>query len=161
MSGTVALVRWPVQWAALEDMQDFASRYCKRRFPGDVGDRARVVSHELLENAVRFATVGSDLEFEIRDLLTGFEVRVSNDAVDSRMAILRKRIAETRDGDADEAYRRALRKLLVDASDPKLVNIGIGLLRARYEANVDFSVAATGRRVTVTATGTSARAGRQ
>ena len=157
MSGTVVLVRWIVQWAALEDMQDFASRYCKRRFAGDLGDRARIVSHELLENAVRFATVGDDLEYEIRDRPSGFEIRVTNDAVDSRIAILRKRIIEMREGDADDAYRKALRKLLSDASDAKVANAGIGLLRARYEASVDFNVAVTGRSVTVIATANSNR----
>lgn len=157
MPQTVALVRWPVEWEALEDMQTFASRFAARRFASDLGDRARIASHELLENAVRYATAGSEVEYEVRDVGSGFEIRVTNAAVESRVALLRKRVADLADGDTGDSYRRALRRVFDQTSEQSNSggSGGLGLLRVRHEAAVDISIEVESKRVTVVALGRS------
>jgi hypothetical protein len=150
-SSWVVYVRWAVDWAALEEMQDFAGKYCHRRYGADLGDRARLAVHELLENAVRYALSGSEVAFALRDIDAGFEARVENDSVESRISLLRKHIQEVQSPNPAEVYQRALRKLLTDSPDG--IGGGLGLLRARNEANVDLALEVSGRRVTMIATG--------
>lgn len=150
-----AFVRWAVAWDALDDMQDFATRYCRRRWSGDLADRARLAACELLENAVRYATAGSEVALTIVDTAIGFELRVTNDAVESRVALLRKRIEETSSPGAGDAYRKALRKLLSETGEHSAAS-GLGLLRLRHEAGVDLALEVQGKKTTVIATATSA-----
>jgi hypothetical protein len=147
----VAFVRWSVDWDALDDMQAFASRYVRRRWPGELADRARVSACELLENAVRYATAGGTVDLSLLDHATGFEVRVANDAVPARQQILRKCIQDCAHDDATEQYRRSLRRLLTDTEGAS--NASLGLLRIRCEAAVELAVQVEGKRVTVVATG--------
>ena len=153
---TVVLVRWAVEWwEALNDMQDFASSYCARRFSGDLGDRARMASNELLENAVRYAIPGSEVVYEVRELKNGFAICVSNEAVSSRIVWLEKRISELRIAHSEDAYRAAVRRL-IETGD-RGIGGGLGLLRVRHEANVELSVTVTGKHVTVMAVGETTR----
>jgi hypothetical protein len=149
---TVVHVSWAVEWwDALKEMQEFASTYCARRFPGELGDRARLASNELLENAVRYATPGSEVVYEVLDLRGGFGVRVVNDAVASRIPWLRRRIEELAAPDSQSAYRSAVRRL-VETGDRGLGG-GLGLVRVRHEAAVELAIDISGSRVAVTATG--------
>jgi anti-sigma regulatory factor (Ser/Thr protein kinase) len=152
----VAMVRWSVEWEALEDIQHFAERYLQRRLPKDSAERARFASLELLENAVRYACAGGEVTYEVYVTPSGFEIRVTNEAVDSRVAILKKRVEQLAEGNVAETYKRALRKLL-EPAEPRGSG-GLGLLRVRHEANVEVSLEVEGRRVTVIAIGESSYA---
>lgn len=147
----VAQVRWPVEWEALDDMQAFATRYARRRWGGELGERARLGACELLENAVRYATAGSSIELDLVDRLGAFEVRVTNVSVPSRQVLLRRHVESLAAEDAGAAYRRALRRLLVEPETEGTSRLG--LLRLRHEAGLDIAVRVDGKRVTVIATG--------
>jgi hypothetical protein len=151
LNDTLALVRWPSEWEALEEMQDFARHFFRRHFSSDLADRGRIAANELFENACRYATAGHHVAIEIRGDSTGFTLRVTNEAVEARVALLRKRIADIAGGDATASYHRALRRLLDENSDVG-AGAGLGLLRARVEAAVDLELEQEGRRITVIAT---------
>jgi hypothetical protein len=151
LSDILAHVRWPVEWQALEDMQEVTSRIIRRRFTGDLADRGRFAAQELLENAVRYAIAGGEITVDVRESALGLELRVTNDAVASRMALLRKRIVEVSTGEPAVPYERALRRLIVGPTDPSAAAAGLGLLRVRHEADAQLELQTDHRRVTVIA----------
>jgi hypothetical protein len=150
LAALLAFVRWPVAWDALGEMETFAEHFLRRRFSAELAERGRMAANELLENACRYAIAGGEVALEVRDAGSGFEIRVTNDAVESRVAILRKRIDEIAGDDGHDAYKRALRKLM---NEPEgAVSSGLGLLRARQEAGVGIALEVNGKQVTVIAT---------
>jgi hypothetical protein len=150
-------VTWPAHWEALGDIQDFASRYVRRHWSGELAERVRMSASELVDNAMRYATASTDIRLVIVDVPGGFALEVTNDAVESRIVILRKRVQETVAEDASGRYGNALRRLV---SSPGTPAIGLGLLRLRHEARVDLSVVSDGRRVIVSARGKELEPGR-
>lgn len=152
MTIPVVMIRFRGEPDAITDVQGFLGRHLLRVFAGDLGERARIAAYELVENAGRYSTAGSDIDLEVLDTGNGFSVKVSNDAVGARVAMLRRQIETAAQLETTEQYARALRRHIETKAD-NMMRIGFGLLRARHDAIVELSLAVDDRRVVVLAKG--------
>jgi hypothetical protein len=130
------------------DVGSFAGRLANRMFAGETGQRARIAAHELIENAGRFAAAATEIVVELLSDQGAFELRVSNVALGSRIALLKQQVALAQSIEDTGHYAKLIRAR-IGAHDGQ----GLGLLRVRHDAMVELAVELDGPRVTVTAHG--------
>jgi hypothetical protein len=160
-------VCFPSDTDCVTDVVGFTARHAARMFVGDLGQRARIATHEIVENAGKFSSATGEILLELFADGAGFDLRVSNDALGSRIAILRRQVELAQTIDTTEQYARLMRKHLDTRNEPSTLTPGIGLFRVRHDALVEIVLTTDGARVTITARGqpvapvAAARANRQ
>lgn len=145
-------IRSTTSWEISEDIRRFVEAFCRNRFTKFLAERVTLASQELLQNAVDYCSVASEVVYELRhsESRRMVEVRVSNTAVQSRIAVLQKRVLELRDVDPAKAYAMAMRSLAERGGSSSAM---LGLARVRNEAGMSIRVKVDGSRVTVIAQG--------
>lgn len=134
--------------AVVSTVRRFTTEFYRRTIADDeLAQRVALATHELLENAVAYAT---DEETEIRIEVVGDQlvVKTWNRALPERLARLRAAMDEMNaEPDADRYYQ----KLLIRASK-SLEGSGLGLARVRAEAEMQLRYEIDQDRVCVMAT---------
>src|SRR5262245_32128129 len=111
-SGKKPLVymRFRPAWAYIEGIREFGRFFCTTTFGAtDLGERARVVIQEALENAVKYSAKGEDSELTLTILGDGnsIEIAVSSFPDPEHVVTLREEIESLRNQDPEEAYMAA------------------------------------------------------
>jgi plasmid stabilization system protein ParE len=136
-------------WELVDHVRTFVTAYCGLRYPAFAAERIALASHELLENAVRFGSISSDIEYVLVEVSeTTARVEVTNEAVPARVRALVEHVQQLRAVDAARAYAQALRTAMGQSGVRML-----GLARVRHEAGMEVEVRPEERRITVVATG--------
>jgi len=99
-----------------------------------VGQRVELVVHELVENAIKYATPEEDrVEVDVQGNAHEFEVSVWNRSAHEHVGTLLGVLAELEQSDPAEAYASAMRRC---AGSAPSASGGLGLARIAYEAKV-------------------------
>lgn len=148
---SVVQVRFQPIWDHIEALRTFVGAYCRTRLSAAAAERAILVAHELLENAVRYGDVTAEVEFDLRVDPAGrmFEIRVINDAVASRSEILKKELERIDRLEPETAFGTAVQR----ARSTRSASGMLGLSRVRFEGQVELTAHVDGRRVEVVARG--------
>lgn len=145
-------IRSTTSWEISEDIRRFVGAFCRNRFTRFLAERVTIASQELLQNAVDYCSLASEVVYELRhsEARRLVEVRVSNAAVQSRIDVLQRRVQELRDVDPAKAYENAMRSVAERGFSGSAM---LGLARVRNEAEMDLTVRVESGRVTVIARG--------
>lgn len=144
------LTRLNADWQYIRPTVEFARVSVAIRTSEDQGDRIALILHELLENAVKYGGLGEDIRLELRlRLFSGFQIRVSNRAVATRVSLLRNEVERLGSMPPPTAFAEALKRA---GSLPEGASM-IGLSRITHEGRVQIEVLFDQRRVTVIARG--------
>jgi len=132
--------------ALLEPMQAFISAYARGKFRAKVAERVGLATWELLDNAINYGSISDDVHYVLAESRDHVDVRVSNDAVPARLAMLNERAARLQHNAAGVFMDEMARS--VQGGIPRAM---LGLARVCHEAEMQLEVTVEGRRVTVTA----------
>ena len=128
-------VRFRPAWAYLDAIREFTSIFCKTTFDDDMAERARMVIHEMLENAIKYSEE-VDLEVTLTRAAAGVELAVTSRPLAQHLAHLRKELTALFQLPAEEAFMRAMER----AADLPNGEARLGLARVRLEGRFDLSV---------------------
>jgi hypothetical protein len=146
-------MRFRPAWAYIEGIREFGRFFCETTFgQTDLGERARVVIQEALENAVKYSMKGDDSELTLTILGDdrAIEIAVSSFPDPSHLGALKDEIESMRNQDPEAAYLAAFERA---AENPEGAS-RIGIARMRYEGGVElFLEEQPGGRIQVTARG--------
>jgi hypothetical protein len=140
----------PARWSNVRPVVEFVSFTVSIRAGTTTAERAAMVAHELLENAVKYGDLLRDIVLEV-DATNGggFEIRVANRAVPSRIAILQREIRRLDAADAADGLIDAMKRA---ARLPAGASM-LGLARLRFELRVILDFQIRGEHVLVIARG--------
>jgi hypothetical protein len=135
-------------WENIRPIVEYAKACITSRSSAAAGERAGLVLHELLENAFKYGGGGSDVVVRayVRSF-RGFELRVTNRAVPSRIALLEKEIRRIVAMKAGDAFLESVRRAPTLGAGVSM----IGLSRIRHEGEVELDVLVAGQYVTLVA----------
>jgi hypothetical protein len=142
-------LRFKPLWLYVDEVREFCGFFARATFEdAEVGERVRLVVHELVENAIRY---GDDRELELRlERSEGAVViRVANTTSEERAAKLAALFAEMMSSPAAVAYANALQTAVTKPA----IESGLGLPRIRAEGQVDLELEMQPGRVCITARG--------
>ena len=147
--GPLASVRLTSGLDIVSDVRAFVYAYSQKRYTKIVGERAGLAAHELLENALAFAAIGTEIEFGLSENTERetLEVQVSNAAIPSRIERLVRRLVEIRDKGPQQVYHAALHEMMTGVRSRSM----LGLARLAHEGQVTLEATAADDRVTVCA----------
>src|SRR6185436_5963578 len=77
----LVFMRFRPAWAYIDGVREFCRFFCQTTYPQhDLGERARVVLQETLENAVNYPTAGqlSELELKVHADRDSFEIAITS-----------------------------------------------------------------------------------
>lgn len=136
--GHLVHVRLRPLWAYIEGIREFGAFFCETTFDKeDLVERVRLVTHELLENAVKYSrTEWSEIEFSIRAERDTFQISVTNYATKESADCLEQDLDFVLSEAAESSYRSAIKRA---AGGPQGQS-KLGLARIRYEGQVDLSI---------------------
>ena len=130
--------RFRPSWDHIDPLRQCAELWIKTRAGSSTADKANIVVHELLENAIKYGDPASEIEFEvlIAPDATSFEVRVRNSAAPARVAILQKEFQRVAGDTASASFSRALQRLQKLPAGASM----LGLSRVAMEAQLQLEV---------------------
>ncbi len=147
-SEPTSLIRFSCDSGAnlLDSIQTFVQQYTSARFRPAIAEKIAVASYELLVNALNYSSVSRDVIFELvasHDVVT---VRVQNETIPTRAAMLRDHLARvTKDPEA--AFMEEMGKSVgASARRPSL-----GLARIAFEARMSLTLEQQDQRVIMSA----------
>jgi anti-sigma regulatory factor (Ser/Thr protein kinase) len=131
-------IRLVPTWEQIEPLRVYLGAWLRSRAPADAIDRAGLVIQELLENAVKYGDPAIDIELSVQVSRGGnfIDVRVTNHAHPSRIAILERELKRARENDPQEAFTRAIERL---QKLPKGTSM-LGLSRVALESTLEYEV---------------------
>lgn len=130
----------------LEATHTFLNSFLAERIPPAAVQRTCLAAYELLSNATSYATLGSDVVFEIAQRGGRICVRASNNTIAARVTMLRQQLDKIQ-ADPEETFVAELKRSMVGGvSRPML-----GLARIAHEVGLELELETAGPRVTVTA----------
>lgn len=139
-SDMTLFVRFPPKWNHIEPLRQYIDLAARGRGYNGAADKLNIVAQELLENAVKYGDPSSEVELELRFLESlksgGIEIRVSNKAHPSRLALLDKEYQRTRAEPAREAFAKALQRTQRLPEGATM----LGLSRIAMEASLTLEV---------------------
>jgi hypothetical protein len=152
-AGPLVFMRFRPAWAYIDGIREFGRFFCETTFGTPaLAERARVVIHEALENAVKYSSDSPDSELELLIESDGETIAISVSSLPdaTHAARLKAELARMHALDPEQAYRAAFLR----ASNEPGEGSRLGLARIRYEGDVELSVQEQeGGRIRVTATG--------
>jgi len=128
----------------LEFAHRFVAAFTRLRFRPVLAQRVTLAAYELLANALAYSSVSREVDFELVDAGGALEVRVSNEAVPSRLAMLGERVQRL-GSDAEGVYLEEMRRSAAG------MRATLGLARVRWEAECTLEVVRSEGVVTVVA----------
>ncbi len=147
----VTIVRVPPRWPNIRPIATHVE-FCVTAWTYEErGKRAGVVVHELLENAVKYGDLSSNIEVEVRMPQPGmrFSIRVTNRASATRVQTLREEVERIAKQSPEQAFLEAIKR----AGGRPSGNSMIGLARISHEGEVTLLVEEAQGMVTVIAQG--------
>ncbi|HQP33630.1 MAG TPA: ATP-binding protein [Polyangiaceae bacterium] len=138
-------------WAYVDGIREFARFFCSTTFDEGVADRAQLVIHEMLENAVKYSSRESDeVELAIRSDGGSIDITVANQPTPDSLELLRSEFASLSERDAETAYVEAMSRATQLPSGVSR----LGLARIRFEGRFELSLTEEkDGRIRVTASG--------
>jgi hypothetical protein len=130
----------------LETTHTFLNAYLAERVPPAAVQRVCLAAYELLSNATSYATLGSDVVFEIVQRAGRVCVRASNNTIPARLAMLRQQLDKIQAGAEETFVSELKRSMQGGVARPML-----GLARIAHEVGLELELDTSGDRVTVTA----------
>jgi len=131
---------------ALDYTHAFITAYATDHLRGALAQRLSVGAYELFSNALNFGSVSSDIVLELIESDTWVGVRVSNDAISARIAMLSEHLSKL-ETNAEQTYLEEFRRS-VTGGIPRPM---LGLARVTHEAGLTLDLQVQDRRVSVTA----------
>jgi len=128
----------------LEFAHRFVEAFTRLRFRPVLAQRVTVAAYELLANALAYSSVSREVSFELVDVGGALEVRVSNEAVPSRLTMLGERVRRLA-SDAEAVYLEEMRRSAAG------LRATLGLARVRWEAECQLELERNEGLVTVVA----------
>jgi signal transduction histidine kinase len=146
-------LRFSKNWNQLEMVRESCGFFARSACHDiTIGHRVSLVVHELVENAIKYATSEEDrVEVDLRGAPEAFEVAVSNRSSREHTKQLMALIDELAASDPREAYLDAMRRCA--RRRPNEDGAGLGLARLVCEAQVHLSADFADGRMRVTARG--------
>ena len=128
-------LRFPKEWDQLDVVRESCGFFARAAYRDVVvGQRVELVVHELVENAIKYATPEEDrVEVDVQGNAHEFEVSVWNRSAHEHVGTLLGVLAELEQSDPAEAYASAMRRC---AGSAPSASGGLGLARIAYEAKV-------------------------
>jgi signal transduction histidine kinase len=128
-------LRIPKEWDQLEVVRESCGFFARAAYRDVVvGQRVELVVHELVENAIKYATPDEDrVDVDVQGSAHQFEVAVWNRSSREHVGNLLGILAELEREGAAEAYASAMRRC---AGTDERDSAGLGLARIAYEAKV-------------------------
>jgi len=149
----LVFMRFRPAWAYIDGIREFGRFFCATTFNApELAERARVVIHEALENAVKYSTDAPDgeLELSIRKDGGDLEIAVSSLPDAQHVKRLREELRDLHSLAPEEAYLAAFMRAAEEPDESSR----LGLARIRYEGGVELSIhEEEGGRIRVTARG--------
>ncbi|MBN2193106.1 MAG: hypothetical protein JW751_09845 [Polyangiaceae bacterium] len=130
----------------LDVAHKFVEGYLKLRFRPNLAQRVTLAAYELVANALAYGSVAGEVGVEVAETPGTLEVRVSNEAVASRIAVLVERVQRL-EADSDAVYLEEIRRSTAGG-----LRAMLGLARVCHEGGCALSVVKNDRQVVVTAT---------
>ncbi len=134
--------------SALEYTHSFVTAYTADHLRGAVAQRLSVGAYELLSksNALNYGSVASDIVLEVMETDNMIGVRVSNEAIQARIAMLSEHLLKLKTN-AEQTFLEELRRS-VSGGIPRPM---LGLARVAHEAALSLDLQQLDRRISVTA----------
>jgi len=132
--------------AGLEYTHKFIEAYAADHFRGAVAARLSVGAYELLANAINFGSVSSEIVLELLESESLIGVRVSNEAIQARIAMLKDHLSKLR-ANPERTFLEELRRSMTGGIPRPM----LGLARVAHEAGLALDLQVQDRRVFVTA----------
>jgi hypothetical protein len=129
----------------LEATHAFITSYVAGRLNAQVAQRVSLAVYELTANALAYSTMGEDIAVEILESDRQIAIRVSNQTILARIAMLNEHVLKVR-ANPEQALTEEMRRSVAGGPRPML-----GLARVLHEAGMTLDVSIEGRRVTLTA----------
>ena len=128
-------LRFPKEWDQLDVVRESCGFFARAAYRDVVvGQRVELVVHELVENAIKYATPDEDrVDVDLQGSAHEFEVAVWNRSSREHVGNLLGVLAELERSDPAEAYASAMRRC---ASNDERASAGLGLARIAFEAKV-------------------------
>jgi hypothetical protein len=130
----------------LDDLETFISAYLKQRFRPSLAQSLGTASYELCSNAITYASVATDVTFEIYSSTSFLDVEVGNVAVSARLGVLKQVVARIQ-SDPEGAYLEEIKRSMAG----KMPRAMLGLARVTHEAKMELDLQIDERRVKVVA----------
>lgn len=130
----------------LEYTHAFLSAYSATHHRPQIAQRMSVAVYELLENAMNYGGISSEIVLELSELPGQVAVRVTNEAIAARISMLAAHLARVR-ADAEGTFVEEMKRSVMGGA-PRAM---LGLARVAFEANMEIKLEIDGRLVAVTA----------
>jgi hypothetical protein len=125
----------------LDSIQVFVQQYASSRFRPTIAEKVVVASYELLANALDYGSVSADVVYELSASRDRILVRVENQTIPTRAAMLREQLARVR-ADPEQAFMEEMGKSVAIARRPSL-----GLARIAFEVKMQLELQQKDQRV--------------
>ena len=130
----------------LDDLETFAAAYLKRRFRPSLAQSVTLTCYELCSNAIAYASVATDITFELWASPSILEIEVVNKAVPSRIDRLRQMLDRIHKN-PEETYLAEMQRSI----SGRMPRPMLGLARIAHEAGMQLRTDIDERRVKVSA----------
>lgn len=131
----------------LEYTHTFLTAYVATHHRPQVAQRLSVAAYELLENAMNYGGVSSEIVLELVESPGKLAVRVTNESIAARVSMLTAHLARV-NASAETTFMEEMKRSMQGGA-PRAM---LGLARIVFEAGMELGVEIDGRSVTVTAT---------
>lgn len=145
-------IRMLPDWGLVQRTSELIAAYFESRLSGREGERLAVAAHELLESAARYCPPREEIDLQVMTDpdVTWVEIRVTHEAVASRVTMLEKAVQQVMSfSDPKEALLDAMRK----AAAPGDASFILSFARVRHESRLEMSALVQDRKITVMAKG--------
>lgn len=131
-------VEFPPDWRVLRDLRLFVNKLVVAVADSDeLAERVSMVVTELAENAVKYTTSQSALvRLRVQPTTSGIRCETENAAEPSHIADLQRTLDAVNEGDAEDAYARAL---IAACDELTSSSSKVGLARIRTEGKMKLS----------------------
>jgi hypothetical protein len=130
----------------LGDLETFTTAYLKRRFRPNLAQALSLATYELCSNAISYASVATDVTFELWVSSTGVELEVVNQAVTARIHQLQQMLDRIQ-GDPEQTYLSEMKRSI----SGRMPRPMLGLARVAHEASMQIDLQVDERQVRITA----------
>lgn len=130
-------VEFPPDWRVLHDLRLFVNKLVSTVADSDeLAERVSMVVTELAENAVKYSDANAAVvRLRVQPTDSGIRCETENFATPKDIDELQRILVKVNEGDADDAYARAL----MEACDEVSASSKVGLARIRTEGQMTLS----------------------
>ncbi len=124
----------------------FFTAYCEANFRPHIAQRLTVAAFELLENGLRYGGIRHKVVIELLQSTDWLAVRVSNEAIPARVAMLREHLARI-ETNPEAVFVEEMKRSMGGANQRAM----LGLARLAHEARLSLTADLHGQMVSVMA----------